>query len=345
MKKILLTLSLFGITASTAFTLPKLLKRETIKVYDIENVDINLSWEDVLVEECDDDDEIIIEVYCNKEKFAPKVKTRDTTLMVQSNTKSSSAFEKKVCTVIAKFPPNAKFEKFHMSTTSGEIKTEVVINCNKLSSSTTSGSQSINQETFAQDAKFNSTSGSIFVDEVFAENLKLSATSGSVKVNSFDSKTCSIEATSGSLKIKDAKADKLKMQTSSGSIALEGQVSEAFDISATSGSVGIELEDAPADNSRVYTTSGSIFIALPGRADFSLFVQTTSGPFVNSLTKEKILDHVNYTTDINNGGATIILSATSGRITVDSNDGVTAKVNEPAIDPEIPVVSFDDPIF
>ena len=74
-------------------------------------------------------------------------------------------------------------------------------------------------------------------------------------------------------------------------------------------------------------------------------VQTTSGTFVNALTKEKVSSHVNYTRDINNGGATVVLTATSGRITVDSNDGVTAIVNTPSIDPEIPVVTFEDTIF
>ena len=344
MKKLLLTISLFGLMTSAAFTLPKLVSQELINANFINDIDFNLTWEDLRVEECDEDD-IIIEIYCNKEKYAPKIKIRDKTLMVQSNTKSSSIFENKRCTVIAKIPLLNQFEKFHMSTSSGSIHTQTVINCSTLTSSSTSGSQSITEPIYVQNAKFNSTSGSIFVEAVEAENLQVSATSGSIKIKGFDGQNCSIDATSGSVKFTNSNTNKLKIKTSSGSITLEGLVSDTFDVSASSGSIALELDDAPTGNSRVYTTSGSIFVEIPGKADFSLWAQTTSGSFVNAITKEKISDHVNYTKDINNGGATIILSATSGRITIDSNDGVTVKFSEPAIDPEIPVVSFDDPIF
>ena len=41
----------------------------------------------------------------------------------------------------------------------------------------------------------------------------------------------------------------------------------------------------------------------------------------------------------------IMLLATSGRITVDSNNGITGKIIDDKIDQDVPVVSFDDPIF
>lgn len=345
MKKLLLSLSLFGFAATSVFTLPKLLQRELFKVYEIENVDFNLTWEDLRIEECDEEENILIEIYCNKQKFAPKIKTKDSTLMVQSNADPSSPFVSKKCTVIAKIPSTASFEKFHMSTSSGSIRSQMVITSENFTSSSTSGSQSISVEIFAKNAKVNSTSGSIFLETVFGDNLQVSASSGSVNVNGFDGKNISIETSSGSIKLRKAKLDKAIVKASSGSISIEGQILDAFDVSASSGSIGMELDDAPLSNSRVKTTSGSIFIGLPGNADFSLWAQTTSGTFVNALTRDKISGHADYSKDINNGGATVILSSTSGSITIDSNNGTQAKVREPSIDPDIPVVSFDDPIF
>lgn len=345
MKKLLLSLSLFGFVAVSAFTLPKLLQRELFKVYEIENVDFNLTWEDLRIEECDEFENILIEIYCNKKQYAPSIKTNGNTLIVQSNATQFSPFASKKCTVIAKIPSTASFEKFHMSTSSGSIRSQMVITSENFTSSSTSGSQSISVEIFAKNAKVNSTSGSIFLETVFGDNLQVSASSGSVNVNGFDGKNISIETSSGSIKLKNAKLDKAIVKATSGSITIEGQILNAFDVSASSGSVGMELDDAPLSNSRVKTTSGSIFVGVPGNADFSLFAQTTSGGFVNALTHEKIGDHANYTKDINNGGATVILSSTSGSITIDSNNGVTAKIKETSIDPDIPVVSFDDPIF
>ena len=109
--------------------------------------------------------------------------------------------------------------------------------------------------------------------------------------------------------------------------------------------INLDLGEAPSSNSRAQATSGSIFVGLPGDSDFSLRVQTTSGAFINALTKEKITDHVSYNRDINRGGAAIILSSTSGRITVDSTNGIIANVIDSSFEPDIPVVSFDDPIF
>ena len=345
MKKFLLSLSLFGIMASAAFCLPKLLQRESFGVYDIENIDFNLSWENISIQNNNESTDILIEIYCNKEKFAPTITEAGSTIILKSSKKSSSAFETKNCTVLLKIPSDAQFETFEMGTTSGNIHSQTVINSTRLISSSTSGSQSFTEETFVQNAKFSSTSGSIFVEAAFGETLQVSATSGSINVQGFDGQSCSLDATSGSVKLRKASLDKLKIKTTSGSISLEGQVSQAFDVSATSGTIGLELESAPAANSRVFATSGSIFVGIPGSSSFSLMVQTTSGTFVNALTKEKVSGHVNYTRDINNGGATVVLTATSGRITVDSNDGVTAIVNTPSIDPEIPVVTFEDTIF
>ena len=346
MKRILLTLVLI-FTGASVFALPALVERQLFKVYDTDSIQLDLTWENIDIQECDEDDNILVEVFCNKKKFAPTIKSSGSTIIVKSVNSKNYFFigEQRKCTVIVRIPSTAKFEKFSMGTTSGNIHTQMVITTEKLSSSSTSGNQSLTVEAYAQDAIIGSTSGDIYVEAIYGERLKTSSTSGSINISGFDGNTCSVEATSGSLKLSKLKVNQTRLNTTSGSITFEGTIYSAFDASSTSGMINLELTDAPANNSRAHATSGSIFIGLPGDSSFSLRAETTSGTFINALTKEKISDHVNYNRDINNGGASIILSTTSGRITVDSTDGVIANVIDSAIEPDIPVVSFDDPIF
>ena len=108
--------------------------------------------------------------------------------MVQSNADPSSPFVSKKCTVIAKIPSTASFEKFHMSTSSGSIRSQMVITSENFTSSSTSGSQSISVEIFAKNAKVNSTSGSIFLETVFGDNLHTQSFPCRKSVSGCDSK-------------------------------------------------------------------------------------------------------------------------------------------------------------
>ena len=331
MKKLMVALTLFCVAAVQAFCLPSLYKRELFKVNDIQNFDFDLSWENLVIQECDESKNILIEIYCKKPKYAPTVKKTGSTIVVKSNQDNHfSVFGSNNCTVIARIPEGAKFEKFFMGTTSGSIRSQVEIEANIVSSNSTSGSQSITEDLISENASFYSTSGSVFLENFYGQTLKVSATSGSINVHNFSGKSCSLKATSGS-------------------VTLEGSVSDSFDISTTSGSIGLELNDAPRKNSSAGCTSGSIFIGLPGDADFSLDVETTSGSFVNALTRTKIDSHVEFKGDINNGGAVISLSTTSGSVSIDSTNGKRAKAtqytSDSDSDSDVPVVSFDDPIF
>lgn len=347
MKKALLITGIFYFSIASVFSLPNLIERQLFKVNDTKKINLNLTWENIDIQESDEAKNILVEVYCNKTKWAPGIKFSDSTITVKSaNSRNFFIFgAPRKCTVIIRLPSGAEFDQFSMGTTSGNIHTQTVISAEKFSSTSTSGKQSITEEVFAHDAIITSTSGNLFAQTIFGDRLKVSSTSGSIHIEGLDAKTCSAEATSGSIKISDLKIDQTKVSTTSGSITLEGTIFEAFDASSSSGMINLELNKAPSNNSRAKATSGSVFLGLPGDSDFSLRVQTTSGAFINTLTKEKIGDHVNYNSDINRGGASIILSSTSGRITVDSTNGITGKVNDSFEEPDIPVVSFDDPIF
>ena len=304
MKKLVLTFALL-LFATTAFSLPSLFDRQLFKVYDIKNIDTDLTWENIDIQECDEIDNILVEIYCNNKKWAPQIKSSGSTVIVKSKKKSYSAFEPKKCTVIFKIPASAEFDLISLSTTSGDI----------------------------------------FAQALICDSLHASSTSGSIFVKTFDGQTCSFNSTSGSQKLTNAKVNKTVNKATSGSITVEGQVLQAFDIGTTSGTIGMELDDAPLSKSRVSSTSGTIFLGLPGNANFSLSVSTTSGSFTNAITREKHGSHVDYSGDINNGGAQITLSSTSGNISIDSNNGVTGKKAVKNSDTDIPVVSFDEPIF
>ena len=325
MKKIFLSLSLLCL-AATAFALPDLIERQLFKASETKNLSFDLAWEDIDIQENNEAGTIQVEVYCDKKKYAPTITFSNSTIYVKSNkNKPSFGIQNLKSTVIIKIPASAQFKTINLETTSGD--------------------QSFTTSIFAQNATFKATSGDVFVDSLYGQNLKAETTSGSIKFNKFEGQNVSLKATSGSVKLTNTAIEKALVETTSGSVTIEGTVSNAFDLTATSGTIGLELNNAPAARSRITTTSGTIFVGLPGNADFSLWVRTTGGSFTNAITKEKISDHVNYKQDINNGGAMIMLSATSGRITVDSNNGITGKIIDDKIDQDVPVVSFDDPIF
>ena len=344
MKHFILSLTLFCL-AATAFSLPSLFDRKSFKVYDIKNIDTDLTWENIDIQKSDEIDNILVEVYCNNKKWAPEVKSSGSTLIVKAKKKSYSSLEPKKCTVILKIPASAEFDTVSLSATSGEIHSQIEINAEKFDSSTTSGDHSFTVDIFAKKISFSSTSGSIFAQAVIGDELKVNSTSGSIFIKTFDGQSCSINSTSGSQKLTNAKINKIISKATSGSVTVEGQVLQSFDIGTTSGTIGLELDDAPLNNSRASSTSGTIFLGLPGNADFSLSVSTTSGSFTNAITRERQVSHVDYTGDINNGGAKIALSSTSGNISIDSNNGATGQAAATRTEPDVPVVSFDEPIF
>ena len=344
MKRISLSVLILSLAAS-AFSLPNLVQRELFKVNKIQNIDLDLAWENIDIQECDEPDNILVEIYCNKTKVAPEIKSFDSTIKVESNKNSLHNVNNKKCTVIIRIPDSAAFEKFYLSSTSGSIHTQIVINAQKFISESTSGSQSITKEVFAPNAKLTSTSGSIFAEAIYGETLVSNATSGSINVQRFEGKNCSLGATSGSVKLVNADLEQVKVSTTSGRIVLEGNVLQAFDIGSTSGSIGLELYKGPAKNSKISCTSGSVFLGLPGDSNYSLAVQTTSGSFTDAISKVKMSSHVNYKGNINKGGPTIIINTTSGSITIDSTNGVSGAFSDSTVNDDVPVVSFDDPIF
>ena len=353
MKKYILSIFLFGIMSS-AFSLPPLVTRESFDVNDIEDLAINLSWENLELEEGSLADSIQVEIYCNKNEIAPQISTRGSKLIVKSKKNAGGIFNKRSCTVILKVPSSYAFSTLALGTTSGHISSKTILKADILAVDSTSGSLSFTLPAYAERASFNATSASIFVDGLYGKKLAINSTSGSINVNQFDGNSCTINATSGSVKLTGLFTKEAYINTTSGTISIAGSVTDSLKIDATSGTIGLELETVPSDNTLVTTTSGTIFAAFPANADYSVMITTNSGPFVNTITGEATGSHARYKANINAGGPFVMLTSNSGRITLDSTDGITGKTAKSITDKEeapassasnIPVVSFDDPIF
>ena len=345
MKKAILSILLLSLSFA-GFSLPKLFSEDSADAYNIKNISVDLSWENLIIQQSNDSQTIFVYIYCNKYDYVPGVSFSNSKLTIKSKKTSGFFFNNYDCTVIVKLPSSSSFDVVALRTTSGDINSETVIEAGVLYVVSTSGDQTFALRTNADDTSFTATSGDIKIDSSIGAKLKVETTSGSITVGQFEGTMFSAKATSGTIKLSQIYTEDAFIDTTSGSISLDGTVTENLGVNATSGTVGLILQTVPADKTAVSTTSGTIFTALPGNADFSIIAKTTSGAFINTMTGEKVSSSVNYKRDMNEGGPLVMFSATSGRVTLDSIEGNYPVVNiGKQTESDIPVVSFDDPIF
>ena len=370
MKKQILTTTLTLLAAAKMFALPPLLGDTSYKASSIDNLDINMSWENLQIKEARQDNNILVEVYCNKKKYAPDVKLSSSTLVIDSAPSKIHlfSFERKNCTVIIYLPSGKKFNKTSIRLSSGslqeatDLSAESIhlqlssgnINCGYLKAQTIqtiSSSGSIKLEGInASDALVQASSGTISTGDIQAQTFTAKTSSGNIKTDSLRSNEAVFSATSGSIKLKDATVQDISLSTTSGGISVDGLLANKISASASSGTIGLELNGAPTKKSSVSATSGTIFISMPKDAAATIRATTASGGFVNAFTKERINSHADYENQINGGGAVLSLSTSSGRITVDVGKGVSASgyTNSSRVtddDGDSPVVTVDRPIF
>ena len=342
MKKTLLTFSLSLFAAAHMFALPPLLGNTSYKASSVDNLDFNMSWENLQIKNSPDDN-IKIEIYCNKKKYAPKVRLSASTLVIDSISVGHliTNFGQKHCTVIVYIPYGKQFENVNIHLSSGTLEETSNIASGNLNIQISSGnvntgyitakqaqvvasSGSIRMEGLSSPkALVQASSGKIDLDSIKAQDLVVQTTSGSIKIGSIDSGVTALSSTSGSIKLKDVIAQKFDMTTTSGGISVEGLLAESFAVASTSGTIGLEVKGVPSKKSSVAATSGTIFVSLPKNAAATIQAKTVSGSFVNAFTKEKISSPVDYRDDINGGGTLIAFNTISGRITVDAGNGIS----------------------
>lgn len=332
-------------TTSMLFALPSKIGETSYKASSINSLDFNLSWEDVQFEPANNN-EITVEIYCNKKKYAPTVSLSSDTLIIESVPSTQLLFvpEQKRCTVIVKVPQGKSFNKFHIHTSSGDIKSSISFNAEKINLEASSGDIDTTNQISSKEAVIQTSSGNSFISNISTNKLTAQASSGNLKIDKANSKTAQINTSSGNIKLSQFQADSLYSSASSGNITAKDLDCQSFDVSTTSGTIGIELLNAPGANSKTSSSSGTQFISLPQGSRFTLDVSTSSGSFTNMFTKDKITSHANYYNAINGGGAKISMSSSSGSITVDIGNGVAAKSSSISDLDEgnIPVVIFGD---
>ena len=156
-------------------------------------------------------------------------------------------------------------------------------------------------------------SGSIKVSdiELRAEQVSLKSHSGSIKVESVSCEDLTAKSLSGQVKIESLVAKDADCSSLSGSIKIENLIADNFIADSKSGSIEITAEKL-GKTAKITAISGSVKMALPKNADFSLTCSSTSGSLKSDFGKLK-----KGVTFKNKGGkADISIKTTSGSVKV-----------------------------
>ncbi|MBP5519809.1 MAG: DUF4097 family beta strand repeat protein [Treponema sp.] len=318
MKKSILV-SLLFLVAAQIFAIPNLLDKKDYRSTSIKELDFDLAWETLELKETYENT-IDVEIYCNNKKFTPIVKTSDSKLLIESVSKQKNYFPFNSglnCTVIVYIPQEKQFDKIEIESSSGSIKSEIALNANVVNIKTSSGSSTLENGAIAQKIKISASSGSIFAKKVQADTFSAEASSGNIEIQDYKGSTASLKSFSGGIKTQDFAAEYVEFEVTSGRISSTALDCEYFDAQSTSGSIYLELSRAPAAKSQIKSSSGSISLVVPKSANFDIEAHSSSGSFKNDFSNTKFVPRSVYQEKINEGGATIELSTTSGNLSLE----------------------------
>lgn len=162
------------------------------------------------------------------------------------------------------------------------------------------------------------TSGSLSADTLKASSVSIKSTSGAMDVKSIVAASLQVSTQSGNLKIGNCFVNDFRVKSSSADILLN-RITGNVDIKTTSGKVNLMYSEFDKNKVVVVTTSGEILVNVPLDADFSLEARTTSGTIHSDYPLLKTEKHA-ASGQIGNGEGQIILSATSGNISISINN-------------------------
>lgn len=167
--------------------------------------------------------------------------------------------------------PKDYTRELSVSTTSGNIDSELVFKLKQLELYCSSGDIRIN-EVYADEIAISTTSGNITV-QIAEGNRQISSTSGDIDVYGGTGDS-SLDTTSGNVTLKKS-SGKLSVNTSSGDIRLNA-LDGGGEISTTSGNVQFKLEKITNDIT-LNASSGEITLRLPDTASFNFAADSSSG--------------------------------------------------------------------
>ena len=315
MKKLLIG-TLLASLATSLFALPNLLEKKEVSASSIKNLDINLSWENLEVQETYSTT-IDIEIYCNNNKMAPRVKASGSTLYIDSAGRSNNfnLFSPgNRCTVILYIPQNKQFNDIDLTASSGDIDVKTLLSSQKIYIAASSGEITSEKGLYADEIKLRASSGDIQAENLDANDFTAETSSGDITIKGYTGSTGSLSASSGDLEVDGFAAEYTSFKTSSGEITVKKLDCDYFDAKSTSGAIYLELSNPILAKSSASASSGSITLVIPENASFEVASHSSSGSFKNKFTNNKFVPRDTYHEKINGGGPLLELSTSSGSI-------------------------------
>lgn len=312
-KKIsILSLALLTLSCSLSFAAQSNkvpLLNKTFSQSQIQNLEINLVYEDVEIKNTYGD-EILVEVYSNHKKRIPNIAVNSNTLQITSQ--KNIMITGLNCTVKIYIPENQTFKDAYIKTTSSDINIEKMIaqNLEVLSTSGDIECKTLNAE---DNLKIHTTSGDIEVDRIETKELTVKSTSGDAELNEIKCETFDAKSTSGEITVNAFSGDYIGTETTSGEIDFYDVDVNCFSFETTSGSVSIDFKKVPEASSKIKTVSGNVQICLP-HDGFTLDVYSSSGTFKDKINDNRFTPRSNYTQKYFGGGSQIEIKTTSGEI-------------------------------
>ena len=316
MKKILACSILLSV-AAMVFALPNLIEKQSFNHMAVNNIDFNLSSEQLEINETFDSN-ITIEVYCNNNKMAPEISCSGQNLSVVSRLHNSGFLTAGTrCTLIVYIPQGKNFKDVKLQSSSGEIKLKSELTANNIKIQTTSADIESERGLFADNIFLKATSGEVDAKNLDGDTLVVETSSGDIEIQNYTGGTGTLKATSGSIDVDDFAVEYAKFKTTSGKISVKNLDCDYFDFDSTSGSQYTTLKNPPLAKSKMETTSGSIDITVPEGSSFEIDVHSNSGTFKDGFSNNKFVPRTPFHERINDGGATIEISTSSGSIELD----------------------------
>ena len=320
MKKLFTTIILASLTFGL-FALPNMIKKEQFGANALENLEFELTSENITIKETYDTTSIEVEIYCNYKKYIPEVSVSGSTLYIESVRKGVSFFPDPTglnCTVIVYVPQKKDFDEISIKISSGEINIERPLSAkNEIRLSASSGEITSEKGLFSDNIKITSSSGDVDLYNLDSDELKISSNSGDIKLNKFTGETGEIHSTSGEIEIEDFACEYAEFKSTSGKISVKKLDCDYFDAHNSSGGVALELKTEPTASSSIECSSGNIDLYVPMRAKFSVDASCSSGTFRDKFNNNRLNPRESYKMDYNGGGVELKLRTASGNITLD----------------------------
>ncbi len=278
----LVFLLVFAITqgsdgSSFAHSSANLVNTQSISLDDIDAISISYQSDDVVFLESDTD-ELILKEYMNftpdSNELASIAKTEHelTIKCGQQRSRSYSGIFFSISNCRAEiYLPASYIKKLTVSTSSGDIHSDLTLKLSEFAASSTSGDIRVN-EVYADLISSSASSGDITI-QTAEGNRKLSATSGDIKVLSGNGNS-NFSTSSGDIKIANTSGN-LDVNTSSGDINIIDSVGGGKLVSS-SGGISLELTDM-TENLDINASSGDIRVSIPGATNFDFSAATSSG--------------------------------------------------------------------